>query len=292
VLLAATVALAGCATLRPTIAPPPTPADGALEVMASTTVIADFVRQVGGSRVNVTTLMPAGSDPHTFVPSLELYIEFDLVVWNGLGLDDVAADYAPDPARGLAIAESLDEVEFLGDAAGNINPHVWVDPGIAAVYVDRIRLTLIGLDPPGQQVYDTNAEAYLARLEQLEVDMATALDEVPADNRGIFVTHDGLDYLGDVFGLEILGTIYEADDRDLTSTEAAELTAQIAESVAAAVIGESHLPQEPAQSIATNAGVPWVQFAFTDSLGTDPQPDTYEEAMRHNVELIAAALTL
>ena len=290
ILLAAAIGVAGCATATRSPAPAATPEDGALTVMASTTVIADFVRQVGGRRVDVMTLMPAGTDPHTWENPMDLFRENDLVVWNGLGLDDATAEYAPDPARGVAIAESLDEVEFLSDEQGNPNPHLWVDPVNAAVYVDRIRLALIGLDPQGQESYDSNADAYLELLEELEVDVVAQLDQIADENRAVYVTHDGLDYLANFYGLEVLGTIYEGEDRDLSADETDALVEEILESAATAVIGESHIPAEPGETIATDAGVPWVKFVFTDSLGTDPQPDTYEEATRHNIDLIVAAL--
>ncbi|HUR15702.1 MAG TPA: metal ABC transporter substrate-binding protein [Candidatus Limnocylindrales bacterium] len=290
--VAASLAMAGCATADRTSVPTAAPQGGPITVLASTTVLADLVRRVGGNRVDVVTLIPAGTDTHTFGGTVDIESELDLVVWNGLGLDDETAVYAPDPAHGLAIAESLDEVEMISDEQGNSNPHVWVDPANASVYLDRIRLTLIGIDPAGQATYDANTDSYLEQLERLEVDIRAQLDALPDENRSIYVTHDGLDYLAEFYGLEVLGTIYTGDDRELTADEQETLVAEIGSSGAQAVIGESHLPVEPAQSIATQAGVPWVQFVFTDSLGADPEPDTYEEATRHNVDLIVAALTL
>jgi ABC-type Zn uptake system ZnuABC Zn-binding protein ZnuA len=246
--------------------------------------MADFVRQVGGDRVTVMTLMPGGTNPHDFTATNADIGEFDLVVWNGLGFDDQTAPYASDPARGLAIAEDLDEVEFLADPQGTLNPHAYMDPLNASIYVDRIRLALISLDPQGQQAYDGNADDYIARLEQLERDVAAELDQLPDDRRDIFVTHDGLDYFADAFGLNVVGSFAEGIDGVDTDT----LLGQVAESGAHALVGESHLGIEPWEDIAGQAAIPWVQWTFTDSLGVDPQPDTYEEAMRHNAELIAA----
>ena len=214
-LLGVLLATAACS------APPVASGDagGRLQVVATTTLLADLVRQVGGSRVDVASLVPKGGEVHTFDPNpadAERLVRARLVIMNGLGLDDWLAGLiakAGATASVVRLAEDLPDAAYLGTdgaplAAGAVaNPHLWMDVGYARGYVARIADALATVDPPGAAAYRTGAQAYDARLGTLDGWVRTTLAEIPAADRRIVSFHDAFPYFAAAYGLTVVGTV-------------------------------------------------------------------------------------
>jgi manganese/iron transport system substrate-binding protein len=310
---AAAAVLAACTATTPTTpAPPtgtspvtspaPTTAVDPLNVVASTTVLADLVRQVGGERVNVHALIPAGRDVHTFDPAPSDALTLagaDLLVMNGVGLDewfeDLANDVAPEVAL-VEVGEDLDGVEYLeGDADDDdghghaFNPHLWLDVSNARRYAERITATLVDIDPDHRDAYESNAAAFDARLAELDGWIRDELADLPADNRRVVSFHDAFPYFAHAYDIEIVGVVVESPGQEPSAGELASLISAIREASVRAILTEIQFSDRLAQVIADETGVSVIDDLYTDSLGDAPL-DTYEAVMRWNVERILEGL--
>jgi manganese/iron transport system substrate-binding protein len=268
-----------------------------LTVIATSTVFADLVEQVGGERVNVHSLVPPGGEVHTFDPAPSDAAAVSgarLLVMNGLGLDDWLEPFAQQAGANdipvLKLAEDIEEVNYVDDEeGGGPNPHLWLNPAYARIYVDRIRLKLIEIDPAGQQTYDANATAFDGRLVELDTWARQQMEAVRADDRRVVSFHDAFPYFAAAYGLEIVGVVVEAPGQDPSAADIAALVDAINEVGVKAILSEVQFSDELAQTVAAETGATVVSDLYTDSLG-DPPIDRYEAAIRHDVEQIANAL--
>jgi manganese/iron transport system substrate-binding protein len=287
------VGVAGCSP----DAEPGASAGDRLTVVATTTVLADLVRQVGGERVEVSALVPKGGEAHTFEPSpsdAQRLSNASLLVMNGLGLDDwllpLATDVAPADTPVVELARDLPEVDYLaGDEDEPVNPHLWLNVGYARLYVDRLRLKLIEIDPDQQAQYDANAEAYDAQLADLDDWVRQQLSAVPATDRRVVSFHDAFPYFAAAYDLEIVGVVVDSPGQEPSAAEVARLISAIRESGVRLILAEAQFSDRLAQTVAAEAGATVVKELYTDSLGDAPR-DTYEEALRWDVDHIVAAL--
>ena len=282
------VAVAGaCAGQRAS----PSADNGRLTVVATTTILADLVKQVGGDRINVHSLVPKGGEVHTFDPAPSDAVVLNgarLLVLNGLGLDDWLLSFAQQAGAGdrpvLALGENLDGVEYIGD-----NPHLWLNPDYARQYVDRIRLKLTELDPAGQATYDANADAHDARLVELDDWARQQMLAIPDSERRVVSFHDAFPYFAAAYDLEIVGVLVESPGQDPSAAEVARLVDAIRQAGVGAILTESQFNPDLAETIASETDAQVVDDLYTDTLG-DPPVDSYIGAMRWNVEQIVAAL--
>jgi ABC-type Zn uptake system ZnuABC Zn-binding protein ZnuA len=280
-----------------TAAPTPSPSGApSLDVVATTTVFADLVAQVGGDRVSVSSLVPRGAEVHTFDPTPSMARQAagaDLLVMNGLGLDDwlrrLAADAGSD-ARVLVLGEDLPGASYVasGDAAAP-NPHLWLDVTYAEGYVVRIRDALKAADPAGDTTYDAHAEAYVARLRELDTWARSTMAAIPADARRVIAFHDALPYFARAYGLEIVGVVLPAPGQDPSAGYVAQLVDEIRRLKVRAILSEVQFSPALAQTIADETGARLISDIYDDTLG-DPPVDTYEGLIRWDVERIVAAM--
>jgi zinc/manganese transport system substrate-binding protein/manganese/iron transport system substrate-binding protein len=310
----ATMALAACGTgpgVSPTAPAAASPEPGALQVIATTTVLADMVAQVGGSKVAVQSLVPKGGEVHTFDPTpsdMTRVAEADLIVMNGLGLDEWLAQMVADSGAAAALVElgeDLPGVTYIegGDeheagapeaspdphGHGAVNPHLWLDVTYASLYVGRIVEALVAADPDDAAVYVANGAAYQATLAALDTWVRERIATIPEANRKLVSFHEAFPYYAAAYGLEIVGTIVAAPGQDPSAGEIATLVEAIKASGAKAVFTEAQFSPELAQTVATEAGVKFVSNLYNDSLG-DPPVDSYEALIRWDTDKTVEAL--
>lgn len=285
--------LAGCA-----VAQPSPPGDG-ISVVATTSVFADMVAQVGGDHVGVSALVPVGGEPHTFDPAPADAIAIagaDLVVMNGLGLDDWLEPLAHNAGRPelpiLKLAQDLPGADYISDAdaeGGGFNPHLWLDVAYARLYVERIRDALISLDPEHQADYQANAAAYDATLAELDGYVRDQLAQVPAGARRLVTFHDAFAYFARAYDVEIVGVVVSAPGQDPSAGEIADLIEAIRNSGVRLILAEAQFPDQLVQQIAADTGAHVESNLYTDTLG-DPPLDTYAAVIRWDAQQIAAGL--
>lgn len=275
----------------------PQPAPDALPVVATTTVLADLVRQVGGARVDVVSLVPKGGEVHTFDPTptdVKRVAGARLLFANGLGLDDWLMALAQDAGTDAAVVrlgEDLPGVTYLaGDEDGEApNPHVWLDAAYAARYVDRIEAALAEADPAEAAGYAAAAEAYGARLVALDAEIAARLGELPSTSRVVVSFHDAFPYFAAAYGLTVAGSIVDAPGQDPSAGEVADLVATIRSSGARAILAEAQFNPRLAETVAAETDAIVVTDLYSDSVGDAPA-DTYEGLMRWNTDRLVEAL--
>lgn len=287
--------------------------DGRLKVVTSTTVFADLVRQVAGDAVTVTSLVPAGTDVHTFDPKpsdIARVADADLVVMNGLGLDDWVARVVEDSgadARVVELAVDLPGVEYIeggerGDEAESaaasddahageegLNPHLWLDVALAIKYVERIAGSLLEAGADAATV-ESQAAGYSRRLEALDDEVRQRFAALPADQRRVVSFHDAFPYFARAYGLEIVGLVVDAPGQEPSAGAIADLIDAIRGADASAILAEAQFPPDLVEAIAAETGVQVVSDLYTDALG-DPPVDTFEGLIRWDADQISAALS-
>lgn len=298
-----------------------------LRVSATISVIEDLVAEVGGDRVEVSSIVPAGADVHTFQPSpsdAREISESEVVFQNGLGLEEWMGDLiesaGDENQTVVALAEGLeplgadehgeeahgeehddehvDEEEYESEAehrAGDVhehaegNPHLWLDVHNAERYVEGIREALAEADPGGAEEYGANAEEYLAELEELDAYIEGQVRSIPEENRKLVTFHDAFPYFAEAYGLELVDVIIQNPEAEPSGREAARLVTKIEEERVPAIFTEPQFNQGLAETIAAEADIE-VYALYSDSLVDDPEADSYVNMMRTNIDRVKEGL--
>jgi ABC-type Zn uptake system ZnuABC Zn-binding protein ZnuA len=270
-------------------------------VVASTTVLADLVAQVGRGRLAaVQTVVPAGVDVEDYSPTpadLRAVAEANLLVTNGLALDRWAPKMVEAAQPGLPTLVLSDGLPVLGmavsqneDIAATGNPHFWLDPQYARVYVQKIHDRLVTADPEGAAIYDANTASYVAELDVLDAWIREQVATVPPDHRKLVTFHEAYPYFAARYGFELIGVVTPSPGQDPSAGELAELVQKVKAAHVPAVFSEAQFSPRLIETLASEAGVDRVVTdLYNDSLG-NPPADSYVGMMRYNVERIVAAL--
>jgi zinc/manganese transport system substrate-binding protein/manganese/iron transport system substrate-binding protein len=299
-LLAATIAIAiaacgtGAGSASPGASAGVTPGPDALKVVTTTTVFADIVQNVGGSRVSASSIIPAGVGPEDYEPKpddAKKLADARLIVSNGVGLDNFLDDLLASGSGGAAPRLVLGEGIPVLTVDGEDNPHFWLDPTLVKqYYVPAIAAKLTELDPAGQATYEANVASYGAELDALDAELKAQVAEIPEASRKLVTFHDAFPYFAQHYGFELVGVILENVGQEPTAGELAALVEKVKATGVKAVFSEAQFNPKLADTLAQEAGITTVVTTLhTDSLGPPPA-DTYLGLMRSNVDQIVAAL--
>jgi manganese/iron transport system substrate-binding protein len=257
-----------------------------VKVTATLGLFADLVRQVGGNRATVSTLVPNSVDPHTYEPppgQIAKLSQAKLVVMNGLGLEagleKVIQENASSSATVLELAAGLPTLQD--------NPHLWLDVQNGMTYVERIRDALASADPAGADVYRANADAYLAELRTVDAEVTAAVQSIPPERRKLVTFHDAYPYLARRYGLQIVGFVAESPGKEPSAQEVSDLTNAIRDQKVPAVFKEPQFSARILDLAANDAGVQ-VCVLYSDAL--DNNVKTYVDLMRFNARELARCL--
>jgi ABC-type Zn uptake system ZnuABC Zn-binding protein ZnuA len=266
---------------------------GALNVVTTTTVFADIVRQVGGTRVAVTSIIPSGVGPEDYEPrpdDARKLADAQLVVSNGVGLDGfldrLIASAGEAPLR-LVLGDGIPTLTVDGEA----NPHFWLDPTLVKrYYLPAIAAKLIELDPDGRADYEANARSYGRELDALDAQLKDELAQIPTASRKLVTFHDAFPYFARHYDFELIGVILANVGQEPTASELAALVEKVRGAGVRAVFSEAQFSPELTQTLADEAGVRTVVTTlYNDALGPAPA-NTYLGLMRWDVDQIVAAL--
>jgi ABC-type Zn uptake system ZnuABC Zn-binding protein ZnuA len=292
-----------------------------VRVATTISVIGSMVEEVAGERAEVFSIVPAGADVHTFQPSPSDALkisESEVVFQNGLGLeewlDGLVESAGGENTKVVELSEGLEPLaegehgnehgveedhhteehgaeEEGGHAHEHVegNPHLWLDVENAEHYVERIRDTLIEVDPEGAEEYRANSEEYLNRLEELDGYIEEQAGSIPEENRKLITFHDAFPYFAEAYGFELIDVILQNPEAEPSSREMAELVREIEEQNVPAVFTEPQFNQELANTIAQEADVE-VYELYSDALVDDPAADSYEVMMRTNINRVVEGL--
>jgi ABC-type Zn uptake system ZnuABC Zn-binding protein ZnuA len=265
----------------------------ALRVVATTTVFADIIHNIGRDRVSVASIIPPGVGPEDYEAKpddAKKLTDAQLIVSNGVGLDDFLD-------RLLSSAGGEHPRLVLGDGIptltvdGEENPHFWLDPTLVKqYYIPAITAKLSELDPDGKATYDANAAAYGAELDALDAELKARIEEIPAANRKLVTFHDAFPYFARHFGFELVGVILENVGQDPSAADLAALVDKVKAAHVRAVFSEAQFSPKLSETLADEAGISMVVTTlYNDALGDAPA-DTYVGLMRWNVDQIVPAL--
>jgi zinc/manganese transport system substrate-binding protein len=277
----------------------PARAQAKVNVLATFSILGDFVRNVGGERVEVTTLVGPNSDAHVYAPApadAKKVAAAAVVITNGLGFEGWMSRLvrASGTKATIVIATNGITVRKAPGAHGHsdVDPHAWQSMANAKAYVTNIRDALIAADPAGKSGYDANATAYLAKLDALDREVKAAVAAIPADRRRIISTHDAFGYFQEAYGIEFIAPQGVSTEAETSARDVARIITQIKQLKLPAVFLENvtdpRLMQRIAQETGARIGGKLYSDALTDANGDAPD---YIALMRHNITQISAALT-
>jgi zinc/manganese transport system substrate-binding protein len=264
-----------------------------VDIAASTTVLADLARNVGGDHVNVVSLVGPNGDIHSYVPSpadAKNLADAKLVILNGLGLEGSTAQFMRIAAKGAKVLVASDGITPL--RLGNSpDPHAWQSVANAKTYVANIRDALIAVDPADRSVFEANAAAYLRRLDALDAEVKAAIATIPPQRRKLVTTHDAFGYLGTAYGVEFIAPHGVSTEAEASARDVAQIIAQIRAQKIPAVFLENVTDPRLLERIAQESGARIGGTLYSDAL-TDPSgpAPTYIDLMRHNVKELVTAL--
>ena len=305
-LLAAALAAAGCGDSDPQAGT----GSGEAAVVATTTIAADLVRNVGGDRVHVDSLVPAGADPHGHEPRPSDAVaisEAELVVKSGGDLDewlDELIESAGGEATEITLLDSVEAIEGghaqeedearADEEDEDLDPHWWQDPRNAILAVEAIRDALIEADPDGRQAYERNARAYTSELRALDDEIERCMQRVPPDKRKLVTTHDALGHFAERYDVEVIGSVIPSlsTQAQPSAGDVDALVEQIEDEGVEAIFPEAAVSQRLERAISRESGAEVGAELWTDSLGGDESgAETYLDAMRANAGALAEGMS-
>lgn len=275
-----------------------TPTAAPIEVVTTTSVLADMVGNVGGERVRAQNIIPVGAGPEDYQPTPEAaraIAEADIVFYNGLGLEEWLGDLFASAGRPgqpqIAVADGLEPLDRGSAAFAAGNPHFWMSAALGATYVEHIRDGLIGVDPAGQASYAANADAYVKRLLALNAELKQQAATLPPAARKLVTNHDAFPYFAREYGFTIVGDILGNAEAEPSAGDLAALVGKIKAEQVKAVFGEAQFSPKLAEALADEAGVQVVANLYTDTLGEPGSAGaSYIEMLRYDMRTIVAAL--
>jgi ABC-type Zn uptake system ZnuABC Zn-binding protein ZnuA len=266
---------------------------GSLHVVATTTQMADFARNVAGTRADVTRILAPNTDPHEYEVrpgDVKALVDADLVVRSGGEVDAWLDD-----ALSAAGVDSGDVID-IGKAAGleGDDPHWWQDPVRAEKGVAAIRDALVRADPGGAAVYRADAARYLARLRALDTDVRACIDRVPANQRLLVTSHDALGYYARRYGIRVVGAVIPAltTAAQPSAGDVAKLVDTIEKTGVRTIFAESSVNPKVEQAIARQTGARIGAPLWADSLGPEGSAGaTYLGSIAANTRALADGFT-
>jgi zinc/manganese transport system substrate-binding protein len=268
-------------------------AQSKVHVAASFTILADLARNVGGDRVTVTSLVGPNGDVHSYVPTpadAKTLTGAKLVVLNGLGLEGATGRFMESAAKGAQVVIASTGITPLR-AAGEIDPHAWQSIANAKIYVANIRDALIAVDPADKAVFETNAAAYLQRLDALDAEIKAEIAKIPPERRKLITTHDAYGYFASTYGIAFIAPHGLAPEAEGSARDVARIIKDIRAQHIPAVFPENVTDPRLVEEIAREAGARVGGILYSDALTPPDGPaPTYIDMMRHNVSQLVAAL--
>lgn len=284
-------------------------ADKKLNAVASFSVLGDVVKQVGGERVEVATLVGPNGDAHVFNPTpatAKLLASADIFFVNGLGFEGWIERLEKSSGfKGEVVVASKGVTPLTmgeenghhqddhGDAHDEVpDPHAWQSLANGKIYVANIRDGLIAADPKGKADYEENATKYLAAIDAEEAAVKVAIAKLPPERRRIITSHDAFGYLADAYGLQVISPEGVSTESEASAQDVAMIIRQIREEQIPAVFFENVTDRRLLNQIARETGAKIGGVLYSDSLSkADGPAPTYLGMFRHNIGVLSAALS-
>lgn len=268
-----------------------------LPVVATFSILADFARNVGGERIEVTALVGPNGDIHVYQPKpadAKVLGAARLILVNGLGLEGwidrlIKASGAKAPV--VVAATGIKPQQMREDGRLELDPHAWQSIANAKIYVANIRDALIAVDPEGASAYRANADTYLGKLDALDQEVRAEIAKIPPGRRQIITTHDAFGYFGTAYGFRFIAPEGVSTETEASARDVAKIIRQIKASNIPAVFLENVTDPRLVRNIATESRAKVGGTLYSDALSSPDGPAaTYIEMMHNNIRELSAAL--
>jgi len=271
-------------------------------VTATVGMVADIVRMVADDKAEITTLMGAGVDPHSYAPSrgdAASLLKADVVFYSGLLLEGRMSDMLVKVSRSrpvFAVTELIEESYLLEKHEGIPDPHVWMDVKGWIRATEAVRLSLVQFDPKNAALYETNAKAFLAALKKLDAYARTTLASIPKNQRLMITAHDAFSYMGRAYGIEVHGIQGLSTESEAGLQDINRLVELIVDRGLPAVFVETSVSDKNVRALQEGARARGHEVViggklFSDAMGPSGRYEgTYIGMIDHNVTTITRAL--
>jgi zinc/manganese transport system substrate-binding protein len=264
-----------------------------LDVVASFSILGDFVRNVGGDRVSVTTLVGPDGDVHVYTPApadAKKIADAKLLIINGLGLEGWLPRLLQASGSKAPIISATKGIAPL-KSGSDADPHAWQSVANAKIYVSDISEALVAADPADAAVFRANAQAYLAKLDALDREVRDAVAQIPQRRRKVISTHDAFGYFAAAYGIEFVAPLGVSTEAEASARDIAGIITQIKASKIPAVFLENISDPRLIRRISAETGARVGGTLYSDSLtGEKGEAPTYIDMVRHNIKALTSAL--
>jgi manganese/zinc/iron transport system substrate-binding protein len=275
-----------------------------IQVVATTGMIADVVRNVGAEQVDIYQMMGPGVDPHLYKATAQDTSELedaDIIFYNGLELEGRLTDLlerlaSQKPTIPVAAAVPEDRLREPPEFKGKFDPHIWFDVQLWIFTIDEVRDALAELDPEHAGDFAMRADEYRVQLEELDAYAAEQFETIPPDARVLVTAHDAFGYMGVRYGLDVRGLQGISTASEASAGDVQDLAQFIVDSNVQAIFIESSVPQATIEAVleavrAKGGEVSIGGQLFSDAMGDEgTEEGTYDGMVRHNVDTIVQAL--
>ena len=275
----------------------PALAAGKFKVVTTFTVIADMARNVAGDAAEVESITKAGAEIHNYAPTpgdIQRAQGAQLILWNGLNLERWFEKFFQNlsDVPGVVVSDGIEPLGISeGPYEGKPNPHAWMSPANALIYVDNIRDALVKYDPANAETYKANAEAYKKTIEAAVAPIRKSLDTIPADKRWLVSSEGAFSYLARDFGLKELYLWPINADQQGTPKQVRKVIDTVRDNKIPAVFSESTVSDKPARQVARETGAHYGGVLYVDSLSDADGPvPTYVDLLKVTSDTIQKGL--
>jgi len=268
-----------------------------IEAVASFTVLADMVQNVGGDHVHVTSLIGPNGDPHAYEPTpndAQALKRADLVFVSGLPLEGwldrliKASGYQGQP---VVLSNGIKTRSMEEDGKRITDPHAWNSAANGVVYVRNIISALQKADPANASDYQAKGEQYIQQLEQLDAYARAQVQAIPSDKRKVLTSHDAFGYFGDAYGVTFLSPLGFSTETEASASDVAKLIKQIKQEHVSTYFFENSSDPRLVKQIADASGAQPGGELYVESLSpADGPAPTYAQMFRYNVDKLTAAM--
>ena len=272
--------------------------DNKLRVITTFTVIADMARNVAGDSATVLSVTKPGAEIHNYQPTPKDITQadgVDLVLWNGLGLELWFEKFLQqlNDVPSAVLTDNIEPIDIgTGPYTGKPNPHAWMSPDDALIYVDNIARALSDADPDNSSIYNENASRYKDQITAVATPLRQAIDAIPEEARWLVSSEGAFSYLARDYGLKELYIWPINADQQGTPSQVKNVIDTVREHSIPVVFSESTVSSKSAQQIARESGARYAGILYVDSLSASDGPvPSYLDLLRVTTETIASGLT-
>lgn len=266
-------------------------------IVATASMMADMATNISGGLVDVKCIVPIGGDPHLHEPTprdAQLVNKADLIIKNGLTFEgwlNELIENSGTKAKTIRVTEGINPIQSA-QYKNSADPHAWMDASLGLKYIENIKNALSELDPENADVFEFNYGVYKKQLEDLDQYIKTEIQKIPAKKRVLITSHDAFQYYGRAYGIKLEAILGTSTDAQAQTSDIVRLNKVIRENKVPALFVESTVNPKLLKQLASDNDIQIGGQLYADSIGDKDSPaPTYLDMLKHNTDVIVAALT-